>query len=140
MEATHLDYVRMGQLTTLTFIVVMVLHRILLWKTPVRRFVCRWGKQLHLETQKSAARGALTSALVFLSGVVLMWVFFEGIFFSMGEIVHDGTVLPLLKMFVYWVGFFIGIDLTFAGGISLTGALWVVHARRKPASGKNNVS
>ncbi|MEJ5252459.1 MAG: hypothetical protein HPY54_14750 [Chthonomonadetes bacterium] len=136
MEATHLDYVRMGQLTTLTFIVVMVLHHILLWKTRVRRFVRRWGKRLRLETQKSIARGAAISAAVFLTGVASMLVFFQGIFLSMGETVRDGTALPLLKILVYSVGFFIGIDLTFAGGILLTGALWAAHARRRLASGK----
>lgn len=130
MELTHADYIRMGQLVTITVLAMMTLYTVIRRCKPVRGFTRRLLRDLQRQTRRSARYGIAVAALLFFIGTALLCFFFERFLFSMPDTLR-GNVFSFVKVSVYWLGLLLSMDLTFVGGMLLINVAWEGLSRHK---------
>lgn len=130
MELSHTDYIRMGQLVTITAVVSMILHNILLYGMRGRRLMLRLSRHMREQTRRSARYGIAVATLTFLASIALTCFFFERFFLSMPDTLR-GDIFSFVKVFVYFLGGLLSMDLAFAGGMPLADFVWASLFRRR---------
>ncbi len=136
MGGEHVDYVRMGQLFTITVIVVMILHGFLLRTLRFRRVARRLVRNFLAQTQRDARRTVSIVLLLFLGGLASMCLFFAQIVFSLPNILQEGRAFAFIVMMFDWFGLLLSMDVAYFCGFFLLSSLWKVASNRGRPSGK----
>ncbi len=136
MGGEHVVYVRMGQLVTITVVMVMVLHGFLLRKLRASRVVRKRVRTFLAQTRKGARRTVSMALLLFLGSLSLMCFFFVRFVFSLRNILEEGRAFAFIAMTLDWFGLLLSMDLAYFAGFFLLSSLWTVASTRRHTSGK----
>lgn len=130
MELSHGDYVRMGQLVTITAIASAFLYGVLRRTMRGRRLMLWLSRQVHKQVQRSSGYGITVATLMFLASIALLCFFFKRFLSSMPDTLR-GDTFSFVKVSVWLVGGLLSMDLVFAAGMLLVDSVRTGFFRRR---------